>query len=54
MGRYSREARGEFEGTKGTDGLGCSTVGLPFLPFFLLCISLFSFFSLSLILELEA
>lgn len=30
MGGYRREARGEFEGTKGTDGFGCSTVGLPF------------------------
>ena len=31
MGGYCREARGEFEGTKGTDGFGCSTVSLPSL-----------------------
>ena len=30
MGGYSREARGEFEGTEGADGVGCSTVGLLF------------------------
>ena len=29
MGGYCREVRGEFEGMKGTDGFGCSTVGLP-------------------------
>jgi hypothetical protein len=32
MGGYAREARGEFKGTEGADGVGCSTVGLLFFP----------------------